>query len=397
MKFRSIWNKLWSWPCWVGFFLAISASIVQAAFTAASDDPAATLINHYYLSILEREPEPDGFAYWQGLVAERQAQGDDVSAVFRKMAIFFFNGTEYISRNATDRQFITHLYLTFFQREPDEGGYVFWLDQLANGMTRNQTLGGFLYSDEFTDFMQALGLSPPPSKWWMPRPGVSWQWQLTGPVDTHFDVDMYDIDLFDTPRVTIDELHDAQRVVICYFSAGSYEIWRSDADRFATEVLGQTLDGWPGERWLDIRNLDVLAPIMEARLDLAVDKGCDGVEPDNIDGYSNPTGFDLSAQDQLVYNRWLARAAHARGLSIGLKNNLDQVRDLVVDFDWALNEQCFEYDECDLLVPFVEAGKAVFGVEYRGQPKVFCPWANAMHFDWLWKRLDLDAWRVSCR
>jgi hypothetical protein len=86
-----------------------------------------------------------------------------------------------------------------------------------------------------------------------------------------------------------------------------------------------------------------------------------------------------------------------RGLSIGLKNDLDQIPDLVDDFDWALNEQCFEYEECDTLLPFIAANKAVFGVEYEGNTASFCPEANAMNFDWLKKNLDLDAFRVACR
>ena len=127
--------------------------------TNGSPDPAATtLITHYYVSILEREPEADGLAFWQGLIAEREAQKIDIKPVFRDMANFFFNSPEYLGRNTTDRQFITNLYLTFFQREPDEGGYAFWLEQLANGMVRNTAMAGFLYSQEFTDFMEALGL-----------------------------------------------------------------------------------------------------------------------------------------------------------------------------------------------------------------------------------------------
>jgi hypothetical protein len=126
--------------------------------TDGSPDPAATtLITHYYVSILEREPDADGLAYWQGLIAEREAQKIDVKPVFRDMAYFFFNSPEYLGRNTTDRQFITNLYLTFFQREPDEGGYAFWLEQLAKGMTRNTAMAGFLYSQEFTDFMLGLG------------------------------------------------------------------------------------------------------------------------------------------------------------------------------------------------------------------------------------------------
>lgn len=226
---------------------------------------------------------------------------------------------------------------------------------------------------------------------WQPEPGTTWQWQLSDEIDTSFDVQMYDIDLFDTPADTIDALKAEDRVVICYFSAGSLEDWRPDADQFPADVIGRPLDDWPGEYWLDIRQLDVLQPIMAARLDLAMDKGCDGVEPDNITAYTNRTGFRLTYEDQLAYNRWLADAAHARGLSIGLKNDLDQVEDLVDDFDWALNEQCFEYEECDLLLPFIEAGKTVFGVEYEGDPADFCPQANALGFSWLMKTYDLTA------
>ncbi len=232
---------------------------------------------------------------------------------------------------------------------------------------------------------------------WQPAPGTSWQWQLTGSIDTSFDVDMYDVDLFDAPQSAIDQLHADGRVVICYFSAGSWEEWRPDAGAFPPSVLGNPLDGWPGEKWLDIRQLAILGPIMSARLDVAVAKACDGVEPDNLDGYANDSGFPLTAQDQLNYNTWLAAEAHQRGLSIGLKNDLAQIEDLVPHFDWALNEQCFEYEECDVLLPFIQAGKAVFGVEYEGDPDIFCPQANAMNLDWLMKNLDLDAWRLSCR
>ena len=50
--------------------------------------------------------------------------------------------------------------------------------------------------------------------------------------------------------------------------------------------------------------------IMQARLDTAVHYHCDGVEPDNVDGYSNHNGLGLTARDQLDYNRWLARGRH---------------------------------------------------------------------------------------
>ena len=69
------------------------------------------------------------------------------------------------------------------------------------------------------------------------------------------------------------------------------------------------------------------------------------------------------------------------------------------DFDWALNEQCFQYNECDMLLPFINAGKAVFNTEYGAASLAtsVCPRANSLNFDTLVKNLDLDAWRVACR
>ena len=235
------------------------------------------------------------------------------------------------------------------------------------------------------------------SDWWEPEPDTSWQWQLEGTLNTNYDVDMYDIDLFDNSKETVTTLQNKGIKVICYFSAGSYEDWRIDMDDFPDEVLGNTLDGWEDEKWLDVSKNELLAPIMENRLDLAVEKGCDGVEPDNVDGYLNDNGFSLTYQDQLDYNKWLAEEAHKRGLTIGLKNDLDQIPELVDYFDFALNEQCFDYDECETLLPFVEKGKAVFGVEYDLEPEEFCSNANELNFDWLKMEYELDGGRIACR
>lgn len=233
---------------------------------------------------------------------------------------------------------------------------------------------------------------------WRPALGTSWQIQLSGlPVDQTVAAQMYVIDLFDNDASVVAALHAQGRKVVCYLSAGSWEDWRPDAGQFPAAVLGNDLEGWPGEKWLDIRQLGVLRPLLEARLDLCKAKGFDGVDPDNVDGYSNDSGFPLSGQDQLAYNRFLANAAHARGLSIGLKNDLGQVNELVADFDWQLNEQCFQYDECDLVLPFVAAGKPVFNIEYSLATSQFCTQANALNFNSLKKRLALDAYRVPCR
>lgn len=240
-------------------------------------------------------------------------------------------------------------------------------------------------------------------KWWEPDVTDTWQWQLSGEINTGYDVDVYDIDLFETPDIVFETLHAQNRKIVCYFSAGSHEDWRDDANQFPAEVIGEPLDGWPGERWLDIRN-DAVRDIMEARLDHAADRGCDGVEPDNIDGWSQVTGFDLSRADQLDYNRWLAAEAHSRGLAIALKNDVEQIPDLLEHFDFAVIEECFAYDECDALTPFVEAGKPVFVAEYEdkyvndpAEREAICTRSQELGLHTLVLPLDLDdSFRFSC-
>jgi len=239
--------------------------------------------------------------------------------------------------------------------------------------------------------------------WYRPTTNTSWQWQLQGEVNTSYDVDVYDIDLFDSDISLIESLHNSGKKVICYFSAGSWENWREDKDDFPISALGRDMDGWAGEKWLDISNENI-ALVMKKRLDLAVKKGCDGVEPDNVDGYTNNTGFSLSANDQLAYNKFIANEARKRGLSVGLKNDVDQVVELLPYFDFAINEQCHIYNECDKLLPFVNSNKPVFNAEYaqkyvdnNSERDNMCTESTSLKFKTLVLPLDLDdSFRYSC-
>jgi len=241
-------------------------------------------------------------------------------------------------------------------------------------------------------------------EWYRPGVDTTWQIQLSGAPDSSYDVDLYDIDLFETEATDIADLKADGRAVICYFSAGSSEDWRPDFERFAAEDMGLPLDGWEGENWLDIRSENVWEIMLE-RLDLAVEKGCDGVDPDNVNGYVNENGFDLTSEDQLAFNRNLANEAHRRGLSVGLKNDLEQIEDLVDYFDFELNEQCREYDECELLQPFVESDKAAFNIEYADDESAaetlaaeICPLSEDEDIRTLIMPLELDgSWSISCK
>ena len=198
---------------------------------------------------------------------------------------------------------------------------------------------------------------------WQPAISDTWQWQLIGTVKTTYNVKVYDVDLFDTPTSIIDELHGKGTKIVCHFSAGSAENWRPDFSRFQSSDMGNALDEWGGEYWLDTRSANV-RQIMTERMDLAKATKCDGVGPDNVDGFANDTGFTLTAATQIEYNRFLSDLAHARDLAIGLKNDVAQLADLVANFDFAVNERCHEFDECDAYNIFVNVGKPVFNAEY---------------------------------
>ena len=225
-------------------------------------------------------------------------------------------------------------------------------------------------------------------------PGTSWFWQLQGELKDQ-NVKVYDIDLIDNSIETIQELQNEGKIVICYFSAGTAENFREGFDQIPAEILGEPLPDFPDEFWFDIRDPRTLDLVKE-RLDLALTKGCDAVEPDNVDAFQNNSGFPLTAQDQINFNSSIATEAHNRGLSVGLKNALDIIPDLVDQFNFAVNEQCEQFKECDLLNPFIDQGKAVFQAEYKKKfrkgrkRKRLCKAADEANRDLVFYNLALD-------
>jgi hypothetical protein len=253
-----------------------------------------------------------------------------------------------------------------------------------------------------------------PGAYWVPPANVSWHWMIGGPLNlsnpkhmglaapdgtllTSPPPTVYDIDLEENSASVVSALHQQGKHVICYINVGTFENWRADAASFPASVKGKKVDGWAGENWLDVRQTEVLLPIMQARMEKCKVKGFDSVEPDNMDGWSNNTGFPITGQQQIAYNRALAVIAHNLGLSIAMKNDLEQVAELVDDFDYAIVEECARYNECNLLNPFLARGKAVLQAEYTGNLNSFCPAANAANRNAVKFNLNLNSGRQPCR
>ncbi|KAL6414418.1 hypothetical protein AUP68_00938 [Ilyonectria robusta] len=249
---------------------------------------------------------------------------------------------------------------------------------------------------------------------WQPSVADSWQIVLLKPIKIGDDavvtpdVGIYDIDVYDNDAVTIQALQASGKKVICYFSAGSWENWRDDRDDFEKADLGKVMDGWPDERWVDVRS-DNVRSIMKKRIEFAAGKGCDAIDPDNVDGFQNDNGLDLTAEDAVDFIKFLAETAGSYGMSTGLKNAGDIIPDVLDYVHFSVNEQCIEYSECETFAAFIRADKPVFNIEYpAGTPDDVAPSAikeicsqtgnstGTSGFSTVIKNLNLDGWVEYC-
>ncbi len=252
-----------------------------------------------------------------------------------------------------------------------------------------------------------------------PAVGTSFDWILSGnlPSVNSIDATAVDVDPFieydngQTPNATyVRQLHNANKKAIAYISVGTWEDWRNDADDFPNSVKGNNMEDWDGEKFLDIRQISVLRPIMRERFRKAKDMGYDAIEADNIDLYTytrNELGFNISIQDVIEYCQMLSEEAHNLGLSIGQKNAAELSNQLENHFDWALLEDVFyeasqndaELDDSSI---YIRHHKAVFATEYSDNMSQnqftnnVCPEAHRVHFTAIFKDRDLHAPIVTC-
>lgn len=179
-------------------------------------------------------------------------------------------------------------------------------------------------------------------------------------------------DLEETEAADFQTCKDMGARMLCYFSS-QYEEWREDASEFG--ALDEPLDDWPGEFWVDPDDPATLA-VMEARLDTAVAKGCDGVDVDNIDRDGHE-----------AYISTIFESARSRGLLVSQKNAIEKI-DLFFDLvDLYQNEQCQEYDECEA---YETLGRPVHNIEYT--PCQTLPYLYSHRKD----VEAMDAWEEAC-
>jgi hypothetical protein len=83
-------------------------------------------------------------------------------------------------------------------------------------------------------------------------------------------------------------------------------------------------------------------------------------------------------------------------MSVALKNDVEQIPQLLASFDFSIDEQCATYDECRTLLPFVRRDSAVFHVEYELPRSRFCHTTASLGLFSMRKRLELGRYRELC-
>ncbi|KAF2204631.1 hypothetical protein GQ43DRAFT_364214 [Delitschia confertaspora ATCC 74209] len=221
------------------------------------------------------------------------------------------------------------------------------------------------------------------------------------------DAPVWDIDLFDNEAAVIAGLKAQGKIVICYFSAGTWEDWREDAKEFPDSDKGKVLPEWPNEKWIRTSSTKV-RDIMSKRIKLAADKGCDAIDPDNTGRYANLTqqndnGLNLKSTDLVDYMTFLAKTAAGYGMKTGLKNSLDIIPAVSSIMDFAVNEQCASLNECTAYASFLASNKPVFHIEYPSKfpvtdqdRRIDCNSAGVEGMSTVMKNLTLSGYTYYC-
>jgi hypothetical protein len=246
------------------------------------------------------------------------------------------------------------------------------------------------------------------TSWWVPTQADTFQWILSEPVPTDVPATVYDIDWEFNSASVVTKLHQLGRHVVCYVDVGTWEKYRGDASQYPASIIGKPLPGYrTTERFVDIRAINLLGPILENRFQTCKQKGFDAVEPDNIDTYTytptlKKTGFPLTAQDELNFIQWFTSQVHALGMGVLQKNDPDQTGQVSGEFDFALLEQCVQYGFCNKFQVYHATGRAVFDTEYVPKTSIQqfqthdCPIGRQLGYYLILKKLSLTPWIVTC-
>lgn len=233
---------------------------------------------------------------------------------------------------------------------------------------------------------------------WVPAEDARWLARLDGAVDIEKSADFFYLDPEQQPPEDLTALHAQSRRYLCYLSAGTVESFRDDAELFPARAVGNVVQSFPNERWLDVRDAEVRA-LMSERITALAAAGCDGITPASLTGYEADSGFDLTLQDALDYARFVAEAAHAADMSVGLTGPSALTLGLWQDFDFGLAIGCVSSSMCREYAALTAAKKPVLHVELGDESSApdLCNSAQALGFQAIISDAGFTGRCIDCR
>ena len=108
-------------------------------------------VGRFYTLAMERDADQSGVDYWTAGLRRSEFNGASIAANF-------FFSDEMNAKHISDEKYIELLYQVMMGRPSDEGGKAYWLGNMADGMTKEQVLNGFITSPEFTGICADYGI-----------------------------------------------------------------------------------------------------------------------------------------------------------------------------------------------------------------------------------------------
>ena len=105
-----------------------------------------------YQLALDREPDPDGKAFWISKLSCGEYTGADCVRGFLIVA------PEFSLRFAGDEAFVEALYEVILDRPSDEGGKAFWLQCISQGRAKEDIVNDFLDTREWCNLCASYGI-----------------------------------------------------------------------------------------------------------------------------------------------------------------------------------------------------------------------------------------------
>lgn len=109
-------------------------------------------VTRMYSVCLGRSAREDERAFWVERLLNRTTSGSELAGGF-------FLSEEFINKRLSNQNYVTLLYRTLFDREPDTAGRNTWVNLLDRGESRSAVLNGFTNSVEFDRLCKRFGIT----------------------------------------------------------------------------------------------------------------------------------------------------------------------------------------------------------------------------------------------